>query len=46
MWGPGKQASGTILISNDLVTHQAHKNGQLNDLKWSKTFSIGKETQE
>ena len=25
---PGKHASGTFMSSNDLVTHQAHKNGQ------------------
>ena len=25
---PGKQPSGTFMSSNDLVTHQAHKNGQ------------------
>ena len=33
---PGKQSSGTFLSSNDLVTHQAHKNGQFLDLKRSK----------
>ena len=25
---PGKHPSGTFMSSNDLVTHQAHKNGQ------------------
>ena len=25
---PGKHPSGTSMTSNDLVTHQAHKNGQ------------------
>ena len=25
---PGKHNSGTFMSSNDLVTHQAHKNGQ------------------
>ena len=34
------------MSSNDLVTHQAHKNGQYYDLKWQKFFSIAKETQK
>ena len=34
---PGKHASGTFMSSNDLVTHQAHKNGQFYDFTWSKT---------
>ena len=33
-WGggpPGKQSSGTFLSSNDLVSHQTHKNAIAND---------------
>ena len=33
---PGKHTSGTFMSSNDLVTHQAPKNGQYYDLKQSK----------
>ena len=33
---PGKHTSGTFMSSNDLVTHQTHKNGLFHDLKWSK----------
>ena len=33
---PGKHPSGTFMSSNDLVSHQTHKNGQFYDLKWSK----------
>ena len=33
---PGKQPSGTFMSSNQLVTDQAHKNGQFYDLKRSK----------
>ena len=28
MGGPGKHTSGTLMSSNDLVTHQTHKNGR------------------
>ena len=41
---PGKLTSGTFKTSNDLVTHQIHKNGLFHDLKWSKF--LFKETQE
>ena len=41
--GLEKCTLGTLMSSNYLVTHQAHKNGQYYDLKQSK---IAKETQE
>ena len=44
----GKHPSGTFLSSNDLVSHQTHKNGQYYDLKWSKFLfnRKSKETEE
>ena len=32
MGGTGKHPSGTIMSSNDLASHQTHKNEQFNEL--------------
>jgi len=44
-WGappPGKHTSGTFMISNHLVTHQPHKNGQYYALKVKNPFQLQK----
>ena len=40
MGGTGKHPSGTIMSSNDLASHQTHKNEQFNELLEPPPMSI------